>query len=162
MDEKQKAEIEAFLVEAGETMDFGCHPDRFPEYLKYAREIAPKKTCVVKRWIWVDLDVSAEHLKMIEGYGSKPSLVYAHHCIQDSAGRFKAGEWVRTTPLVAFHEPCVFETVNTLYVLCGPGQRKRATPMLMARIDKGHIKPFIDSLANGLAGLDAEKHNSVE
>lgn len=158
MEDENKAEIEAFIKGPGEPMDFGCHPDKFTDYVKVARDVANKKTCVVKDWIWVDLDVSEKHMKMIADHGTQPSLVYAHHCIEDSAGRFKAGEWVRTTPLVEFHEPCIFETLNTLYLLCGPGQRKCATPMLMSKIEKGHIKHFIDSLATGLSGLDLGKH----
>lgn len=160
MDDEKKAEIEAFMKDPGQPLDFGCDPDKFPEYIKRAREIRSKKTCVVKRWIWVDLDVSDKHMKMITDYGTQPALIYAHHCIEDSAGRFRAGDWVRSTPLVEFHEPCIFETVNTLYLLCGPGMRKSATPMLMASIDKGHLKEYINSLSAGLSGLEGSYNQS--
>ncbi|MCY1559454.1 hypothetical protein D9M68_964970 [compost metagenome] len=53
-------------------------------------------------------------------------MLYAHNVLFDSDRRFDVGDWVRTTPLVSFSEGCFFQTKNTLYVLVGDGERKRA------------------------------------
>jgi len=44
-------------------------------------------------------------------------MVYAGHVLYDSARRFEAGDWVRTTQLVEFADECIFRTRNTRYVL---------------------------------------------
>lgn len=157
MSDDKKYEVQRFLSDPGGSMNFGCDPDNFPEFITIARKIASKKTCAVKNWIWIDLDVTDEQRKMIKDYGTEPSIIYAHSCIEDSAGRFRVGDWVRTTPLINFHDPCIFETANTLYLLCGPGVRKRAKPELVARIDQLHLSEYFNSLKEGLSWWESRK-----
>ena len=38
-------------------------------------------------------------------------MVYAGHVLYDSARRFEAGDWVRTTQLVEFADECIFRRV---------------------------------------------------
>ncbi|WP_417539904.1 DUF6957 family protein, partial [Marinobacter sp.] len=57
----------------------------------------------------------------------KPVIVYAHEIMFDSTQRFAPGNWVRTTPLLNFTPPCIFETTNTVYILVGEGRRKTAS-----------------------------------
>lgn len=79
---------------------------------------------VVRDWIWADLDVSEKNVKDLEQQGLKPVMVYAHKIMFDSTQRFEPGNWVRTTPLIQFTPPCIFETNNTVYILVGEGKRK--------------------------------------
>ncbi len=82
--------------------------------------------CVVQDWIWIDLKVPASIRDLLQAAGQQPVMVYAHRVLYDSAGRFGAGDWVRTTQLVEFSDGCLFRSRNTRYVLVGPGIRKGA------------------------------------
>lgn len=86
---------------------------------------APHKPwCIVKNWIWVDLQMPPH--TTVQVAGNSPVMLYAHYVINDSRGRFNRGDWVRSTPLLTFSEGCLFETRNTVYVLTGEGTRKTA------------------------------------
>lgn len=124
MNENIKDDLFQFLHDPGEQMDFRCDKDSFTDFVKIACGIASKKICAVKYWLWIDMDVSEPQREAIKNHGT----IHGHSCIEDSAGRFHAGEWVRTTPLARFHEPCIFETGSTLYIFCGAGFRKKPNP----------------------------------
>lgn len=79
---------------------------------------------VVRKWIWADLDVDENVVRDLHQQGLNPAMVYAHEVMFDSTGHFAPGNWVRTTPLVKFTPPSIFETTNTVYVLVGEGKRK--------------------------------------
>lgn len=85
---------------------------------------------------------------VIERYGNKPfclvshwslltvkdvptPLLYAEHVIYDSRGRFRSGDWVRSSPATAPWEKGMFETRNTVYVLLGPGRAKAVSAGLV-------------------------------
>ncbi|VXD00377.1 conserved hypothetical protein [Pseudomonas sp. 9AZ] len=82
--------------------------------------------CIVRDWIWIDLILSEEEQGILRSSGREAVMLYAHSVLFDSERRFDVGAWVRTTPLVSFSEGCFFQTLNTLYVLVGDGQRKQA------------------------------------
>lgn len=82
--------------------------------------------CIVDSWTWNDLLLSREEQEMFRSAGYQPVMLYADNVLFHSERRFDVGDWVRTTPLVSFSEGCFFQTRNTLYVLVGDGQRKRA------------------------------------
>ncbi|WP_434456583.1 hypothetical protein JQR85_13995 [Stutzerimonas urumqiensis] len=82
--------------------------------------------CVVSDWIWIDLIVPDALRETLVASGQQPAMVYASRVLYDSARRFEAGDWVRTTQLVEFTDECIFKTRNTRYVLSGPGVRKSA------------------------------------
>lgn len=97
------------------------------EAIALVEEKAPHKPwCIVKNWTWIDLEISPSDRTAVAQAGYSPVMIYAHHVIQDSRGRFRTGDWVRSTPLIAFSENCLFETRNTVYVLTGTGTRKTA------------------------------------
>ncbi|MEH6689500.1 MAG: hypothetical protein V7693_19895 [Halopseudomonas sabulinigri] len=88
----------------------------------------------VRDWIWADLDVSETEAKAMEARGFQPVMVYAHEVMYDSSHKFDIGFWVRTTPLIRFTPPCIFETANTVYILVGEGKRKAASLTAMVSI----------------------------
>ena len=90
--------------------------------------------CLVRDWIWIDLDVSDEQRALLEKTGRQPTIVYAHTVIYDSARRWDVGDFVRTSPLHAFHDGFLFQTWNTVYLLLGDGLRKRAALETVGRI----------------------------
>lgn len=90
--------------------------------------------CLVRDWVWIDLDVSDEQRVLLEKTGRQPTVVYAHTVIYDSERRWDVGDFVRTSPLREFHDGFLFQTWNTVYVLLGDGVRKRATAETVGRI----------------------------
>ncbi|PKM30014.1 MAG: hypothetical protein CVV07_10095 [Gammaproteobacteria bacterium HGW-Gammaproteobacteria-11] len=79
---------------------------------------------IVRDWIWADLDVGEKIAADLKHQGLQPVMVYAHEVVFDSTHRFAPGNWVRTTPLLGFTSPGIFETTNTVYILLGTGRRK--------------------------------------
>ena len=82
--------------------------------------------CLVRDWIWIDLDMPSEVREHLIDTGRQPIMLYAHNVVFDSLKRFDSGDWVRSTPLVNLSEGVFFETKNSVYVLIGHGIRKRA------------------------------------
>ena len=95
---------------------------RYPDY------------CIVRDWIWIDLDVSAEQLEALGKTRRQPVIVYANTVIYDSNRRWDVGDFVRTSPLHAFHDGFMFQTLHTIYILLGDGVRKRAAIETVGRI----------------------------
>ncbi|WP_434768053.1 DUF6957 family protein [Pseudomonas triticicola] len=81
--------------------------------------------CLVSDWAILDIDVTPPQLQKIAYIGLTPALINALTVIEDSKGRFRPGDWVRSTLAVSFTHGCLFETKNTIYVLMGPGGRLR-------------------------------------
>jgi hypothetical protein len=97
--------------------------------LEEAKTIGSSYACykpyrIVRQWIWADLDVGEKIIDDLQQKGLKPVMVYADEVMFDSTHRFARGNWVRTTPLVKFTPPCIFETINTVYILVSEGKRK--------------------------------------
>ncbi|AZZ43467.1 hypothetical protein C1896_00115 [Pseudomonadaceae bacterium SI-3] len=90
--------------------------------------------CLVRDWMWLDLDVTDEQRAVLEKIGRQPVMIYAHTVVYDSARRWDAGDFVRTSPLHRFDEGFLFKTSNTTYVLLGDGVRKRAALETIGRI----------------------------
>lgn len=87
--------------------------------------LPPLPCCVVRNWIWIDLIVDDERLTAIDAAGREPVMLYGT-VLLDNHQRFAPGDWVRSSLLVTFSDGCLFRTRNTLYVLVGDGERKRA------------------------------------
>jgi hypothetical protein len=105
------------------------------EAVKFVRDQYPDSGyCLVRDWIWIDLDVPAAQLAVLEKQGRKPVLLYAHTVIFDSARRWDIGDFVRTSPLTTFREGFLFCTWNSLYVLLGNGSKKTASLETVGRI----------------------------
>lgn len=90
--------------------------------------------CLVRDWIWLDLDVTDEQRTLLEKTHRQPVILYAHSVIYDSARRWDVGDFVRTSPLFSFDDGFLFKTFNTTYVLLGYGQRKRVALETVGRI----------------------------
>jgi len=88
----------------------------------------------VRDWIWVTLDVTEEQRLQLVQTQREPALIYAHTVVYDSERRWDVGDFVRTSLLHQFHEGFHFKTLNTLYLLLGPGTRKYAKAETVARI----------------------------
>lgn len=105
------------------------------EAIRIVRERFPySEYCLIQDWIWIDLDVSAEQLEALEKTRRQPVIVCAHTVIYDSNRRWDVGDFVRTSPLHAFHDGFMFQTLHTIYILLGDGVRKRATLETVGRI----------------------------
>ncbi|MGH1448797.1 MAG: DUF6957 family protein [Pseudomonadaceae bacterium] len=90
--------------------------------------------CFVRDWIWIDLTLTDAQRRALEETRRQPVILYAHTVIYDSSRRFDVGDFVRTSPLVAFEDGWRFRTVNSTYVLLGDGLRKRASLETVGRI----------------------------
>lgn len=94
----------------------------------YVRERAyDKEYCIVRDWIWVELDVTEEEQSILEDTRLHPVVIYSHNVLFDSARRWDVGDYVRTSFLYSFHDGFIFETMNSIYVLLGDGKKKRTS-----------------------------------
>lgn len=83
-----------------------------------------KPYCLVEDWIIARVEVTEDELEKIHAEGQLPLLVFANNVIFDSQRRFDIGDWVRSTFATSFQDGFLFETRNTIYVLCGNGHEK--------------------------------------
>lgn len=83
--------------------------------------------CLVRDWIWIDMDVTPEQEAELVRTQRKPAIIFARTVIYDSSRRFDVGDFVRTSPLHRFEEGFIFATLNSAYLLLGDGTRKRAS-----------------------------------
>lgn len=83
-----------------------------------------KPYCLVEAWTIFKIDVTEDELAKIQAAGQMPLIVFARNVRFDSERRFDIGDWVRTTLATSFQEGFLFETRNTVYVLCGDGHEK--------------------------------------
>jgi hypothetical protein len=90
--------------------------------------------CLVRDWIWIDLDVTPAQLAELGKTRRQPAIIFAHRVIYDSARRWDVGDLVRTSPLYEFRDGFLFQTLNSVYVLLGEGLRKRAAVETVGRI----------------------------
>ncbi|VVO94904.1 hypothetical protein PS903_02476 [Pseudomonas fluorescens] len=89
------------------------------------KALFPRKPyCLVDDWTLFNVDVTEVELQKIHAAGQLPLIVFAHNVRFDSERRFDVGDWVRSTLATSFEEGFLFETRNTVYVLCGDGHEK--------------------------------------
>lgn len=89
------------------------------------RRNSKKQFCLVRDWILVELDISDEARQQIETEGFKAQFIHAHEVVEDSAGRWAPGSWVRTSLQLKYEGDGFFETRSTIYVLLGDGRHKK-------------------------------------
>jgi hypothetical protein len=105
------------------------------EAIARVRKRFPKaKYCVVRNWIWIDLDLPDLVREELISTQRQPVMLYAHQVVCDSQGRFDRGDWVRSSPLLRFTHGMFFETSNSVYVLVGHGVRKRASLSTVVKV----------------------------
>jgi len=104
------------------------------EALAYARQCFPDGNyCLVRDWRWLDLEVTESLRLQLAQTRRQPALIYAHTAIYDSERRWDVGDFVRTS-LLYQHEGFHFRTLNTAYLLLGPGTRIRVSADAVASI----------------------------
>ena len=105
------------------------------EAMTYARNSFPfGNYCIVRDWIWIDLDVTDEQRSELAKTRRQPVILYAHGVVIDSERRWDVGDFVRTSPLHVFEESFHFKTLHTVYLLLGAGTRKQASAKTVTRI----------------------------
>ncbi len=116
------------IFSTGEYIDFGCDPKKMLIYQQMAYGLNRNKgVCTVSGWQILTIrpcDVDRTILKdLIEEYKLQPAFLVAEYVIEDDINRFEEGTAIRTSFLVSYHQNCLFETENTIYVLVGSGTR---------------------------------------
>ena len=130
---KELDELTQLLSGPGEVMQGSAMSDEQARAYGY-EHFALFQYCVVRDWIWIDLEITEVQLTELNKYFRKPALIYAHTVIYDSARRWDVGDFVRTSPLHSFEGGFLFKTTNSVYILLGEGKRKRAKPETVGRI----------------------------
>lgn len=125
-------EVMDALYSTGEPMSgSGMNDD---EALAYAKQYFPHGNyCLVRNWRWLDLKVTESQRLQLAQTGRKPALIYAHTVIYDSERRWDVGDFVRTS-LLHQHEGFQFKTLNSVYLLLGPGTRIQTSSDAIANI----------------------------
>ena len=104
------------------------------EALAYARQFFPDGSyCLGRDWSWLDLEVTESERLQLAQTQRQPALIYAHQVVFDSERRWDVGDFVRTS-LLHQHEGFHFKTLNTVYLLLGPGTRIQVSADAIASI----------------------------
>ncbi|MCK2124795.1 MULTISPECIES: DUF6957 family protein [Pseudomonas] len=114
-----------------------------------SEEFSGVRFYVVRQWMLLDVVVSAEWERHLEGLAHMPTVLYAHAVVHDSAGQLEAGSSFLTGPALESKD-CFFACGQGLFVLAGSGARKKISlPALLALsnavgttslIDRAHIR----------------------
>ncbi|WP_394561078.1 DUF6957 family protein [Aquipseudomonas alcaligenes] len=116
-------DITGLLLDPGAPMPGSEMSD--DEALEYARRHFSMATfCLVRDWVWIEFDAPEALKAALAQTRRQPSLIYAHTVIFDSDRRWDIGDFVRTSLLHEFSEGFRFKTLNSVYLLLGPGTRK--------------------------------------
>jgi len=110
------------LYEQGSPVSLGCDVAEVPAMISKCRELSTKKYSVISNWVIWNIDYDATARQQISDGGLKPSVLYATNLIDDEAGR--AFRCVRSTLLKQIHHNCIFESMNTFYILVGSGSER--------------------------------------
>lgn len=127
------SEINDLLYGPGESMPGSEMTDE--QAMAYAQKTFPRGDyCLVRKWIWIDLDVSDQQRAELAKTKRLPVIIYANGVVFDSNRRWDVGDFVRTSPLHAFEKGFHFKTLNSTYLLLGAGVRKLANAESVAHI----------------------------
>lgn len=102
-----------------------------------AERFPGKPYCVVQDWVVFDLEMPDQVRDGLAVMGQHPMMVVFLDMLHDSLGRYPIGGWARTAPMMSFSGSRFFETKDSVYVLTGPGQRRRATLSSIIRLPTG-------------------------
>ena len=113
------------LCQKGEYSDYGCCLDEIEIFIDAAKKInTSKHVCIICDWQWWDLNAEELNSNSDSDLQRYPCVIMANYVIEDQAGRFNQGDWVRSSFLTQFHQNCIFETSSAFYLLVGAGTRK--------------------------------------
>lgn len=82
-----------------------------------------RSICVVGNWFWLDLEAPRQVMHQMAGQSQQPVMLLALDILYSSSGSHRAGEWLRSTPLLTFTDEMYFRTQHIDYVLVGSGRR---------------------------------------
>lgn len=102
-----------------------------------AERFPGKPHCLVQDWVLFDLNMPDLVRDGMAGMGQKPMMLVFLDMVHDTLGRYPIGGWARTAPLQSFIEERFFETKDSVYVLIGPGQRRRAALSSIIKLPTG-------------------------
>ncbi len=126
---EELSRINKMLNEPGDPTDFGCSMEQLDMMIEKCRTIDPNRYyCAVSNWFIWDIAVP-EDFEV-----TSLQLIYANTIIDDEAGRFYAGQWVRSSAVQSNNENCIFSTSNTHYILIGSGTRKSVSAMDVSKL----------------------------
>ncbi|WP_409033926.1 DUF6957 family protein [Pseudomonas sp. JUb42] len=85
-----------------------------------------KPYCIVREWMLIEIEVTNEYRESVAGDGCNHacSTRPASLPIVRTGGRLES--WIRSAFQRSFTDSYGFEMSKTLYILMGPGQRKRS------------------------------------
>lgn len=77
----------------------------------------------MRDWLWLDIETTDAQRHALEKTQRQPALIYAHTVVFDSERRWDVGDFVRTSLLHQFSDGFHFKTLNSAYLLLGPGSQ---------------------------------------
>jgi len=86
-----------------------------------------KPYCVVRDWRIIEVEVDDDYRASLADDGLSPHVLYAAHVMLHSSGKRQGGDWVRSTFQRSLTNGYLFESVNSIYVLMGPGVLKKGS-----------------------------------
>ena len=104
------------------------------EAIRITRDEFPDRSfCIVKEWVWLDLDAPDLVVDELAAEGKKPAMLLVFDVLYDSSTSSES-HWFRSTPLIEFTDDMFFQTANKLYVLLGNGRRKSMSLSAVVRL----------------------------
>lgn len=125
MDEKiSLGEVVDLFVKPSDPCDYGCDENELDAIWERVTTHNPehKNMYAVKHWTWHDIDIDDEHIEVVK----------ADYVLRTDNTRFNIGDWVRTSPILAFTHNCLCETASSFYILVGTGTRKKSKEALFS------------------------------
>ena len=90
--------------------------------------------CLVRDWLWVDLQFSEATQASLKKHMVMPNLIYAHTIIHDSQQRWQKDSYLRSPLLKAHENTFHFRTDECVYLLLGSGVRISTTAEIAAGV----------------------------
>lgn len=104
------------------------------EAIRLTQEKFPDRSfCIVKEWVWLDLDASDLVVEELALEGKKPIMLLVFDVLFNSSTNFQS-HWFRSTPMMDFTDGMFFQTQSKLYVLLGNGRRKTMSLSAVVRM----------------------------
>ncbi|MNJ07483.1 hypothetical protein D3C77_15810 [compost metagenome] len=87
---------------------------------------------VVRDWLLLDIMLPSDVEDELKAMGLQPTVVFAHTVVYDSRAQGSRTGAIRSS-FQRVLDDCTFESMNTSYILAGPGTRKHVSlPALLA------------------------------
>ena len=119
LDELLRGDVSLAAGFEGETLDAEVEAVSASPYKPYL---------LVRQWIVIEVEVDDAYKASLAVDGLSNHVLYANEVIMDSRGRYRKGDWVRSTFQRSFTKGYLFESVNSVYVLMGRGVYRKGSP----------------------------------